>query len=68
MKRKLGILITVTLVTIFCTGLAVAAAADQPIKWKMVSTWTPAINLIEGDKNFAKLVGELSNGRLQITH
>ena len=65
MKKSLGIVIAVVMMTILCVGMVVAA--DQPIKWKMVSTWTPAINLIEGDKNFAKLVSELSNGRLQIT-
>ncbi len=67
MKKRLGIVVAVVMITVFCMGLGIAAAADQPIKWKMVSTWTPAINLLEGDKNFAKLVGELSNGRLQIT-
>ncbi len=41
----------------------------QPIKW----SWFPSLdteppcNLIEGDRNFAKLVNEMSKGRLQIT-
>ncbi|MCK9364718.1 MAG: TRAP transporter substrate-binding protein DctP [Syntrophales bacterium] len=67
MKKKLMFLVVVTMAAFFCGSFGLATAADQPIKWKMVTTWTPAINLIEGDKNFAKLVNELSNGRLQIT-
>jgi TRAP-type mannitol/chloroaromatic compound transport system substrate-binding protein len=41
-------------------------AADKPIKWKMTTTWTPTISLIEADRHFAKLVNELSDGQLQI--
>ncbi len=67
MKKKVGLMIAVTMVILFCAGLGLVAAAEKPIKWTMVSTWTPTINLLEGDKNFAKLVNELSNGRLQIT-
>lgn len=67
MKRKIGIMISVTIITVFCAGLGLSLAAESPIKWRMVSTWTPTINLIEGDRNFAKLVGEMSSGRLQIT-
>ena len=65
MKRTIKILITVSMVTMLCAGIAMSA--DKPIKWKMVSTWTPTINFIEGDRYFAKTVSELSNGRLQIT-
>jgi TRAP-type mannitol/chloroaromatic compound transport system substrate-binding protein len=67
MKKKLMFLVFVVMAAFFCGSFGLATAADAPIKWKMVTTWTPAINLIEGDKNFAKLVNELSNGRLQIT-
>ena len=49
----------------FLTGMAMAQA--KPIEWKMISTWTPAINLIEADKNFVKMVNELSGGRFKIT-
>ena len=38
----------------------------ETIKWRLVSTWTPAINLIEADRRFAANVGALSGGRLQI--
>jgi len=67
MKRKKIVMFAVAMVTVFCISWGVAFAAEQPIKWRMVSTWTPTINLIEGDRNFAKLVNEMSKGRLQIT-
>lgn len=60
-------MISVMMVTFFFGSLTLAGAADAPIKWKMVSTWTPAINLFESDKNFAKILNEMTNGRLQIT-
>lgn len=63
MKRFVVVAMVVLLMGISTSG----ALAQQAIKWKMVSTWSPSIDLIEGDRNFAKLVGELSNGRLQIT-
>jgi TRAP-type mannitol/chloroaromatic compound transport system substrate-binding protein len=31
-------------------------------------TWTPAINLIEADRYFCKIVNEMSTGRIMITH
>jgi TRAP-type mannitol/chloroaromatic compound transport system substrate-binding protein len=65
MKKSLTIMVAVVLATVFCAGLAMAQSGV--IKWKMVSTWTPSIDLLEGDKNFAKLVNEMSAGRLQIT-
>ncbi|KJS28707.1 MAG: hypothetical protein VR64_22975 [Desulfatitalea sp. BRH_c12] len=67
MKKKKSFVIAIAAMTIFCAGLGLVSAAEKPIKWTMVSTWTPTINLLEGDKNFAKLVNELSNGRLQIS-
>lgn len=41
-------------------------ASDKPIKWKMTSTWTPTISLIEADRQFAKTVNKLLKGRLEI--
>lgn len=62
MKKTLGIIFASFMLLAFSVGGALA----QTIHWKLASTWTPAINLIEVDKRFAKLVGELSGGRLQI--
>lgn len=66
MKKSLTIMVAVVIATVFCAGMAMAQSG-KVFKWKMVSTWTPAIDLIEGDKNFAKLVTEMSGGRLQVT-
>lgn len=66
MMKKVRIIVAVVVALVFTTGLAVASS-DKVFKWTMVSTWTPAIDLLEGDKNFARLVNKLSNGRLEIT-
>jgi TRAP-type mannitol/chloroaromatic compound transport system substrate-binding protein len=66
MRKSLAVMVAVVLATVFCAGMAMAQSG-KVIKWTMVTTWTPSIDLIEGDKNFAKLVGELSGGRMQIT-
>lgn len=66
MGKKIAIIVTVVLATGLCAGIALSAP-DKVIKWTMVSTWTPAIDLLEGDKNFARLVTEMSGGRLEIT-
>ncbi len=63
--KKFGLL---TLITIICFGLAFgssALAADK-VKWRMGSTWTPAINLYHGDKHMIKYVKEMSGGDFQI--
>lgn len=63
MRKKFALLVAVVMAMVFSAGIGSAA----PIKWTMVSTWTPAIDLLQGDINFAKLVNELSGGRLEIT-
>lgn len=63
MRKKLALMVAVVMAMVFSAGISSAA----PIKWTMVSTWTPAIDLLQGDINFAKLVTEMSGGRLEIT-
>jgi len=47
------------------TGLA--AAADEAIEWKMVTTWPRDFpGLGTGAANLAELIGKLSNGRLTV--
>jgi len=65
MKKLFGILSISFFLVALMTSLAMAQA--KPIEWKMISTWTPAINLIEADKYFVKVVNELSGGRFKIT-
>ena len=64
MKKFAGsCIIVVVLLICVTTGLSFA----QNFQWKLVSTWTPAINLLEADKYFVKAVNELSAGRLKVT-
>ncbi len=42
------------------------AMAGPKVKWKMGSTWTPAINLYHGDTAMINYVKELSNGDFEI--
>ena len=43
------------------------APEQEVIKWRMATTWTPAIALIEGDRMFCRNVKEMSGGRMEIT-
>ena len=54
-------------VMFLCLNVGLAFAQAKTFQWKLVTTWTPAINLIEADKYFAKVVNELSGGRLKVT-
>jgi len=65
MKKLVSISVVLIVLCAFTAGTAMAQA--KPIEWKMISTWTPAINLIDADKYFAKVVNELSGGRFKIT-
>jgi TRAP-type mannitol/chloroaromatic compound transport system substrate-binding protein len=49
-------------------GLGTAAMAkDKVYKWKLATTWGPTLSpFIDAPKNMAKLVKEMSNGRLLI--
>ena len=68
----LGLVVIVSLVLVGCAPKPVAPPTAPPapevIKWRMGSTWTPAINLIESDRYFVKKINEMSGGRLVITH
>ena len=46
---------------------APAVIAQQKYRWRMPTTWTPALNVMLGSaQRFAKMVAELSSGRLTI--
>lgn len=68
MKKRIflfGLLIIIS--SFFVLGnFSPASAAAKTIRWRMGTTWTPAILLIEADRHFCKLVKELSGGQLQI--
>jgi len=44
-----------------------STAFGEKIKWRMGSTWTPAINLYHGDKEMIKYVKEMTGGNFEIT-
>ena len=48
-------------------ALGNSVAADK-IKWKMTSTWSPAINLYYGEKELVKYVKEMTDGNFQIQY
>jgi TRAP-type mannitol/chloroaromatic compound transport system substrate-binding protein len=48
-------------------GLATTASAAKTYKWKLATTWGPTLSpFIDSPKNMAKMVEEMSDGRLQI--
>jgi TRAP-type mannitol/chloroaromatic compound transport system substrate-binding protein len=42
------------------------APAAEKVKWRMGSTWTPAINLYHGDKAMIQYVKDLTDGNFEI--
>lgn len=67
---KKGILwlgLLMALISLFWGGaFSPANAAQDAIKWKMTTTWTPNMMHIEGDRFFVKTVNELARGKLEI--
>ncbi|MGV6806310.1 MAG: TRAP transporter substrate-binding protein [bacterium] len=74
MLKKLIAVITTTLLLAACGGDKSAGSAggeatakQQTFKWKLVTTWPKNYpGLGEAPENFAKLVNEMSDGRLQV--
>ena len=64
MKKLVSMLVVLIVLAVFTAGTAMAQA--KPLEWKMISTWTPAINLIEADRYFVKMVNQMSGGRFKI--
>jgi TRAP-type mannitol/chloroaromatic compound transport system substrate-binding protein len=63
MKKIKMLMFLGVLTTVLAFGTTALAAK---IKWRMGSTWTPAINLYYGDKELIKYVGEMTNGNFEI--
>jgi TRAP-type mannitol/chloroaromatic compound transport system substrate-binding protein len=62
--RKIKMLMFLCVIT---TVLAFGTTAlAKKIRWRMGSTWTPAINLYFGDKEMIKYVGEMTGGDFEI--
>jgi len=65
MKRTTLIIVASVIALVF--AVSGAALAAEKIKWRMGSTWTPAINLYKGDKEMIQYVKAMTNGNFQIT-
>jgi TRAP-type mannitol/chloroaromatic compound transport system substrate-binding protein len=62
--RKITLFVMVGAITMV---LALGSTAfAKKIRWRMGSTWTPAINLYVGDKAMIKYVKEMSDGNFEI--
>ncbi len=61
-KQGLFLLTITALITVF----AVTPAAAKTLRWRMGTTWTPSIALIEADKHFCQIVEELTGGEFKI--
>ncbi len=61
MKRRWLVFVPV-LVVVFMASTLWA----RTYVWRMGTTWTPSIALIDADRHFVKLVNELSGGKLKI--
>ena len=66
--RMFGKTTKLLVATALVAGLGTAAMAkDKVYKWKLATTWGPTLSpFIDAPKNMAKLVKEMSNGRLVI--
>jgi TRAP-type mannitol/chloroaromatic compound transport system substrate-binding protein len=67
MKKRIFLLgLSAIIITCFVFVALNSALAADKIKWRMGSTWTPAINLYYGDKQMIKYVNEMTDGRFEI--
>ena len=64
MKKIAFFLFIASLAVVF--AFSSTALAAEKVKWRMGSTWTPAINLYHGDKTMIKHVKEMTNGNFDI--
>lgn len=56
------------MVILLTIAMATTVFAQAKIRWRAGSTWTPAINLIDSDRYFVKIVNEMTGGQLTISH
>ncbi len=57
-----------TILCILTLVLALGATAyAEKVKWRMGSTWTPAINLYHGDKSMIQYLKDMTNGDFEVT-
>jgi TRAP-type mannitol/chloroaromatic compound transport system substrate-binding protein len=68
MKRftKINRLSFLFIAVLLSVGLTAGPAFSKTTRWRMGTTWTPSIALIEADKHFCQTVDELSGGEFKI--
>jgi len=64
MRRRNLLVLFIAIAMVLAFGST--ALAGQKLKWKMGSTWTPAINLYHGDLEMIKYVKEMTGGNFEI--
>ncbi len=60
--KRITLFVLIGAITLVFASTAMAGK----IKWRMGSTWTPAINLYYGEKEMIKYVKEMTNGNFEI--
>ncbi|MEM3112594.1 MAG: TRAP transporter substrate-binding protein DctP [Candidatus Anstonellales archaeon] len=65
---KLKHIVSIIIVFLLSIAITTSVFAQAKFRWRAGSTWTPAINLIDSDRYFCKIVNEMSGGRITITH
>jgi TRAP-type mannitol/chloroaromatic compound transport system substrate-binding protein len=63
--KKFGLILFISVLAMLIAFGSTAFAGDK-VKWRMGSTWTPAINLYHGDKAMIEYVKEITNGDFEI--
>ena len=64
--RKIGLFVIICTVSVVSGYSDPPALAAEKIKWRMGTTWTPAINLYVGEKTMIKYVKEMTGGNFDI--
>ncbi len=64
MKKIIFLIMVSAIVMVLAVGAP--AFAGGKVRWRMGSTWTPAINLYHGDKAMIQYVKEMTNGNFEI--
>jgi TRAP-type mannitol/chloroaromatic compound transport system substrate-binding protein len=65
-KSLTPILVLVASVFFLQAVFSVSAIEAKTLRWRMGTTWTPSIDLIQADRHFVEIVNDLSGGDLKI--
>ncbi len=65
-KKSVLFILTICLAASFILIVPVNLATAKAIKWRVVTTWTPAITLIKSDQYFVEMVNQTCKGELEL--